>query len=365
MIAAVAATRARRATLKDVAQLAGTSLATASRVLAGAGLAADETRQRIEDAAQTLNYQPNLQARALRRQSSRAIGLVMPNLLNAGYTALADAAGRILAERGYHLLLSPTGDDPHTEAETLRDMIGQNVDGLILVPSGVDKALVDSLVEHGVPAVAAIRRVPGDGLDTVTFEDFAGAVAATHHLLSLGHLRIGYIGGDVHHSSNQARWQGYQTALRERNLPVADELVRLGALRHTWGSVATANLMRLADPPTALFVASGALIPGVIATLQSYGIVVPDDVSLICFDDVDWFSFTVPKITAISSSQSRLAEAAVTLLLTRIEEPEQRDRAPSLMEIKSELMLRGSTASPRQAELVLRVWNGDATPLQN
>ena len=122
--------------------------------------------------------------------------------------------------------------------------------------------------------------------------------------------------------------------------------------------------MRLADPPTALFVASGALIPGVIATLQSYGIVVPDDVSLICFDDVDWFSFTVPKITAISSSQSRLAEAAVTLLLTRIEEPEQRDRAPSLMEIKSELMLRGSTASPRQGELILRGWNGGAaTPL--
>ncbi len=162
-----------------------------------------------------------------------------------------------------------------------------------------------------MPAVAAIRRVPGDGLDTVTFEDFAGAVAATHHLLSLGHRRIGYIGGDVHHSSNQARWQGYQAALREHNLPVADELVRLGALRNTWGSVATANLMRLADPPTALFVASIALIPGVIATLQSYGVVVPDDVSLICFDDVEWFSFTVPKITAISSSQSRLAEAAV------------------------------------------------------
>ena len=98
--------------------------------------------------------------------------------------------------------------------------------------------------------------------------------------------------------------------------------------------------------------ASIALIPGVLATLQSHGIIVPDDVSLICFDDVEWFSFTVPKITAISSSQSRLAEAAVTLLLTRIEEPEQRGRAPSLMEIKSELMLRGSTASPRQGELV-------------
>lgn len=357
----MAALRTRRATLKDVAQLAGTSVATASRVLAGVGLAADETRQRILDAAQALNYQPNLQARALRRQSSRAIGLVMPNLLNVGYTTIADATSRILAQRGYHLLLSPTGDDQRTEAKILRDMVGQNVDGLILVPSAVDKAMVDYLLEHDVPAVAAIRRVPGDGLDTVTYEDFAGAVAATSHLLSLGHRRIGYIGGDVHHSSNQARWQGYQAALREHNLPVAEELVRLGALRNTWGSVATANLMRLADPPTAIFVASVALIPGVITMLQSYSIVVPDDVSLICFDDVEWFSFTVPKITAISSSQSRLAEAAVTLLLTRIEEPEQRGRAPSLMEIKSELMLRGSTTSPRQAGLVLRVWNDDTT----
>ncbi len=359
----MAAARTRRATLKDVAQLAGTSVATASRVLAGAGLAADETRQRIEDAAQTLNYQPNLQARALRQQASRAIGLVMPNLLNAGYTALADAASRLLAQRGYHLLLSPTGDDLRTEAETLRDMVGQNVDGLILVPSAVDRALVDYLIEHDVPAVAAIRRVPGDGLDTVTFEDYAGAAAATQHLLSLGHRRIGYIGGDVHHSSNQARWQGHQAALREHNLPVAEELVRLGVLRNTWGSVATANLLRLADPPTAVFVASIALIPGVLATLQSYNIVVPDDVSLICFDDVEWFEFTVPKITAVSSSQSRLAEAAVTLLLTRIEEPEQRGRTPSLMEIKSELMLRSSTASPRQTRLVLRVWHDDTTPI--
>jgi len=355
--------RGHRATLKDVAQLAGTSVATASRVLAGVGLASEETRQRIVDAAQTLNYQPNLQARALRRQSSRAIGLVIPNLLNVGYTAIADATSRILAQRGYHLLLSPTGDDQRTEAEILRDMVGQNVDGLILVPSAVEKTLVDYLLEHDVPAVAAIRRVPGDGLDTVTFEDFAGAVAATQHLLSLGHRRIGYIGGDVHHSSNQARWQGHLAALREHDLPVAEELVRLGALRSTWGSVATANLMRLADPPTALFVASVGLIPGVLTMLQSYGIVVPADLSLLCFDDVEWFGFTVPKITAVNSSQSRLAEAAVTLLLTRIEEPEQRDRAPSLMEIKSELMLRGSTAVPRQGELVLRGWNGSGTPL--
>ena len=109
-------------------------------------------------------------------------------------------------------------------------MVGQNVAGLILVPAARGQSVGDSLQEHGVPAVAVVRRVPGDGLDTVIFEDFAGAYAATHHLLSLGHREIGYIGGDVHHSSNQARWQGYLAAMRDYGAPANGEFVRLGAL---------------------------------------------------------------------------------------------------------------------------------------
>jgi LacI family transcriptional regulator len=352
------ANQGRRATLKDVAEMAGTSVATASRVLTGHGAVAEEKRARILEAATALSYQPNLQARALRQQASHGIGLVIPNLLNAYYTALADAISQILASRGYHLLLAPTRDNAETEAAALRDMIGQNVDGLILVPSTQDGGLADFLREQGVPSVVVVRRLPHEGLDTVTFEDYSGAYAATQHLLSLGHRRIGYIGGDTHYSSNQARWQGYQAALRDAGLEDEPELSRLGSLRSTWGAVATADLLRLPVPPTAIFAASNALVPGLIRTLQSYRVAVPAELSLICFDDVDWFSFTVPPITAVNNSHGRLADAAVTLLLTRIEKPEQRYRPPVFMEISYELVLRSSTAAPRRGELVLHnAWN--------
>jgi LacI family transcriptional regulator len=356
----MASQRSRRATLNDVAHLAGTSVATASRVMSGTRFVSGAARERILAGASTLSYQPNLQARALRQQASRVIGLVVPNLLNAYYTALADAISHILAQRGYHLLLAPTWDDGATECATLRDLVGQNVDGLILVPSALDKDMLDYLKGRGVPAVAIVRRVPGDVLDTVTFEDFAGAYAATCHLISLGHRQIGYIGGDVHYSSNHARWQGYLAALRDHDLPQDETLIQLGALRSTWGALATLDLLRLPSPPTAIFAASNAVVPGLFHTIRTSRLAVPGDISLICFDDVDWFSYTEPSITAISNSHTRLADAAVTLLLSRVEAPEQKDPSPVHMEIGFELVLRSSTSAPRRTPLLLRnPWPGD------
>jgi LacI family transcriptional regulator len=343
--------RGRRATLKDVAELAGTSVATASRVLSGAGQAASETRQRVLDAANALNYQPNLQARALRQQASRSVGLILPSLGNAYYAALADSISQILTGRGYHLLLSPTCDDPQAESDTLRDMVGQNVGGVMVVPCALDAETVAHLRDQATPAVAMVRRVPGDGMDTVIFEDFAGAYAASKYLLSLGHRAIGYIGGDLGHSSNQARRLGFLAGMREAGTRADESLIRLGVLQSTWGALAALDLLHSDPPPTALFVASNILMPGVLRTLQSQRVAVPDDISLICFDDVDWFSLTVPTITAISSSHARLADAAVALLLNRIENPDQRQRPPVLLEVGYELVLRNSTAAPKNGRM--------------
>jgi LacI family transcriptional regulator len=328
--------------------MAGTSVATASRVLSGAGQAAEKTRRRVLAAAASLSYQPNLQARALRQRNSRSVGLILPSLGNAYYAALADAISQILAGRGYHLLLSPTCDDPRAESDTLRDMVGQNVGGLMVVPCALDQELVAYLREQGVPAVAMVRRVPGDGLDTVVFEDFAGAYAATKYLLSLGHRAIGYIGGDICYSSNQARRQGFQAALRDYGVMPAEALIRVGGLQGAWGALAALELLRASPPPTALFVASNILVSGVLRTLQSQQIAVPDGLSLVCFDDVEWFSLTVPTITAVSSSHARLAGAAVALLLNRVEHPDQRQCPPVLLEIGYEIMLRNSTAAPKR-----------------
>jgi len=345
----------RRASLKDVAALAKTSIATASRALSGAGYVGESTRQRILEAARTLNYQPNLRARGLRQRVSHSIGLIIPNLLNAYYTAMADAISQQIAPRGYHLLLSSTRDDAATEHETVVDMVGQAVDGLIWVPSVAETDLLGYLAGQHTPAVAIVRRLADDPIDTVVFEDGAGSRAATRHLLDLGHQRIAYIGGDMMHSCNRDRWQGFLEAMHQSGIEPDESLVKLGANRGTWGTVATNDLLRLATAPTAIFVASNAIMPGVIRTLRQAGVALPAEMSLICFDDVEWFSFSVPPITAISTAYTALAEAAVDLLMTRIAgAPEGAERPPALMEINFEFVLRRSTAVPRAGPLLFR-----------
>lgn len=345
----------RRASLKDVASMAGTSIATASRALSGTGYVAGATLERVVQAAQALNYQPNLRARGLRQRVSHSIGLIVPNLLNAYYTALADAISQQLGARGYHLLLASTRDDAATEHETVVGMVGQAVDGLIWVPSEPESDLLEYLAGQQTPAVAIVRRLKGDPIDTVVFEDRAGSTAAAQHLISLGHERIGYIGGDVMYSSNHDRWQGYLEALRQAGLRLDEELVRLGTNRGTWGAMAANDLLRLPSPPTAIFVASNAIMPGVIRTLRQTGVALPDEMSLICFDDVDWFSWSSPPITAVSTAYTALAEAAVELLLARAAGgAAAAERPPVFMEVNFEFVLRRSTAPPRRGPLHVR-----------
>ena len=183
------------------------------------------------------------------------------------------------------------------------------------------------------------------------------------HLIGLGHKRIGYIGGDVMFSSNQCRWQGHLEALHEAGVPVDETLIKLGTNRSTWGTMATNDLLRLPSPPTAIFVASNAIMPGVIRALRQLDVRVPEDLSLICFDDVEWFSFSVPPITAISTASTALAESAVDLLLTRIEHANAPERPPVFLEVNFELVVRRSTAPPRSTPLSVREGHLEEAPI--
>jgi len=336
----------RRPNLKDVAALAGTSVATASRVLNNTGYIAGETRFRVLHAAETLNYQPNLRAQGLRRGASHTIGVLIPNLLNAYYTALADSISLRLTQNDYQLLLSSTRDDPAIESETLRTMIGHDVDGLLWVPTEASPKLLDYLRSQKTPAISIVRSVTGNALDTIIFEDFLGSQAATQHLIQLGHKRIGFIGGDINHSSNHERWQGYLAALRAAAIPEDGALIKFGMVRSTWGALAANELLQLTPPPTALYVASNAIMAGVMKTLRQHNVHIPEQLSLICFDDLDWFSYFSPPISAIATSHERIAESAVDLLLRRIQEPHDPERAPVTVQVSFELVLRNSTAPP-------------------
>lgn len=344
----------KRVGLKEVAAIAGTSVATVSRVLCGTGYASDDVRARVMEAAETLSYQPNLRARALRQRASYTVGLLIPNLLNAYYTSLADALSQLLSAAGYSLLLASSRDNAETERGILLEMVRQDVAGLLWVPAAPESDLRDTLKAHGIPAVSLVRRVAGDRIDTVVFEDFRGSVAATHHLLELGHRRLGYIGCDEH-SSNRARWDGFRDAVARAGLALDHDLVRLGAPCESWGSTATEGLLNDPSPPTAIYAASNALMPGVLRAVRQAGVAVPDQLSLICFDDVDWFSYTVPSVTAIRVSYVMLAETAVDLLLRRVRDPVEPEAPLAFVEIGYRLVARQSTGAP-PAVAALRGW---------
>jgi LacI family transcriptional regulator len=338
----------KRANLNDVAAAAGTSVATVSRVLNNTGYSSEDIRARVQIAAEKLNYQPNLHAKSLRQQRSNSIGLLIPNLLNAYYTALADDVSQLLNVHGYQLLLSSTRDNPVLEKNAFQQLIGHNVDGLIWVPTAADKPLIDSLINKRVPVVSIVRKVKDNRLPTIVFEDLGGAKAATNHLLQLGHTRIGLIGGDAAHSSNSDRMLGYVQALKEASIPVDQTLIKMGSTNEVKGSSSAQDLLKLTRPPTAIFVASNALMPGVMKTIRQNDVHIPEELSLVCFDDLEWFLFSMPPISAISINHARLAEAAVDLLLKHIKDPTEMDKPPLFMQISFELLLRGSTTAPRR-----------------
>ena len=174
----------------------------------------------------------------------------------------------------------------------------------------------------------------------------AGSQAAIRHLIQLGHRKIGYIGGDIRYSSNYDRWQGYLAAIREAGLDEVKDYIKLGSVRNTWGAIASSEILSLPNPPTALFVASNAIIPGVMETLRQSSLHIPENISLMCFDDLDWFSYSDPPISAVATSHEMLAESAVDLLRRRIEDPNSEDRTPAFLQLSFQLMIRRSTAPP-------------------
>ncbi len=337
----------KRANLRDVAAAAQTSVATVSRVLNDSGYYSERMRTRVKRAAERLNYQPNLRAKSLRQRHSNTVGLLIPNLLNQYYTALADDISQLLRRQGYQLLLSSTRDDPEIEEAAFLQLVGHDVDGLIWVPNGSNRKLIDTVLSRRIPAVSIVRKLEGQPLPTIVFEDFAGAQAATRHLLQLGHTRIALIGGDAAHSSNYDRLQGYLKALKDASVESDPALIKMGPASGDRGFLAAEELLQLTSPPSALFVTSNALMPQVMTSLRRHAVRIPESISLICFDDLEWFMFSEPPISAIAINHTLLAEAAVDLILNRIEDPGEMDKKPMLMQISFELLLRASTAAPR------------------
>ncbi len=354
-----------RASSKDVARQAGVSIATVSHVINGTRFVSDETRLKVLAAIETLNYRPNAVARGLVTRSTQKIGLVISEITNPFFTAAARGIEDETISHRYNIILCNTDEDPEREEDGLHLLATQQIDGLIIAPTGVRCASLLAMAESGVPIVQLDRSSPGLAAPLVGVNNEDGAYQAISYLLGLGHRRIAcLINLDVI-STQAERRKGWERALREASLPVDDDLIVradprfYGVLPGVAGSLSLVrpvaqrqkmpsayevlqDLLNLPQHPSAIFVASNQLTLGTLYAFRACGLRCPEDVSLISFDDHDWAPLFSPPLTVVRQPTYQLGQTAAHLLMQMING--ESVEAPPPLQV--ELVVRASCDAP-------------------
>ncbi|MEV7203582.1 LacI family DNA-binding transcriptional regulator [Streptomyces griseoluteus] len=328
----------RRPTLADVAREVGVSAKTVSRVLNEDGPASARTRERVLAAVARLGFQPNLMARNIRVGGpDTTIGLVVPDLGNPFFGAVAGSIEDRVRERGLTLLMGSSADDPDRERALTDKFLARRVSILMVVPSvGADHAHLRQHRAAGLPVVFVDR--PGAGLatDCVVSSNREGARAGVTHLVGYGHRRIGFVGDlPTRLYTRRERLAGYREALRDAGLPDDRLLITSAHDQHDAGE-ATARLLVLPDPPTALFAGNNIVALGVVAELARSG---RKDVAVVAFDDVALAEALEPALTVVAQNPEEIGRTAATTALARLDGDRSRARTVT---VPTRLIVRGS-----------------------
>ena len=334
--------RKARPTIYDVARLAGVSTATVSRALNGTGQIAPATRAAIDAAVARLGYHPNTAARSLVTRSTQTIALLLPDITNPFYAALVSGIQDRALEAGYTMLLCTTEGDPEREEQYLsllraKQVDGVLVDGLVLPPDRITR-----FVRDGLPIVCLDRDIDSTLVPLVQVDNRLGARLATEHLLSLGHERIAHVAGAPDLGISEERIEGYRDAHRTAGIRLHPELISVGSFTEEGGYEAARSLLA-SRVFTAVFAANDLSALGVLSALAEAGRRVPDDISVVGFDDLRLSRFTTPALTTVHQPAGEIARHATDLLL-ELARGRKVDRMLLLLE--PELVVRRSTAAP-------------------
>jgi LacI family transcriptional regulator len=326
-------------TINDVAALAGVSTKTVSRVLNREPHVRPEVRDRVASAVRSLNYQPNVAARALAGSRAYLLGFCYDNPSPGYVSALQVGAIAACREAGYHLLVEQVDSDPGKGADQVETLLtAVKMDGLILSPPVCDRPeVLDLLERRGVPFV---RIAPAGQFDRgayVFMDDRKAAYDMTARLIALGHRRIGFVLGRLDHSATPLRLQGFTDAMRDAGLQVLPEWIVPGAFSFRSGGGAAERLLSLPERPTAIFASNDDMALGAMAAASRMGLRLPADLSVAGFDDSPIAQIVWPQLTTIRQPVEAMARAATALLV------EGRAREPVARLLHFELVERGST----------------------
>lgn len=328
-------------TIKDVAALAGVSVATTSRVLSGNPATSADARSRVQAAVAELDYRPNAQARALRSTRTHSIGLLVPDVRNPFFADLAHTVEQAALVHGFVTLLGNANERKDQQDRYLDNLIARRVDGIIVAPLGDGSGSIRSVVGREIPAVFIDRTIEGIDLPSVTTDSDTGIREAVDHLAALGHTRIGYIAGPQSTSTGRERHASFVRAAGDRGLSLDPALIVFGDFQPESGSAAVRTLLALNEPPTALLVADSPMAFGAIGAIQKLGLRIGTDVALVSFDDIDWLALLDPPVSVVAHSVADMGRIAVDMLRTVID-----GGTPASVRLPSRLIVRGSSATP-------------------
>ncbi len=313
--------------IKDVAKRANVSITTVSHIINKTRYVSDELTDRVNKAMLELDYHPNSLARGLRSGKTKTIGLVVPDISNQFFAEVSRKIEDKGFENGYSVILCNTDDDPQKEKTYIDVLAAKKVEGIIFISTAVETNNLEKIAEFNIPIVVVDRIISDVKSDIVLVDNVEGGYKATKYLLELGHRRIACIEGPSPIKPSAQRVEGYQQALQEMGIPIDENLMVAGDFRYESGNAAMQKLLKLTDPPTAVFSCNDMMALGAIQAINDNGMKIPDDVSVIGFDNIPFSQAVYPTLTTMAQPIHEMANLSIDLLINRIKIQRQRIRS--------------------------------------
>ncbi len=331
--------------IRAVAAMAKVSIATVSRTINGSPLVSEKLSKRVWQAIEQLNYFPNTHARSLVSGRSRILGIIVENITNPFFPELIQNFEEIAVSNGYEILVSSSNSDPAVLTTCVRRMIERKVEGVAMLTFGEEEPVLDQLAFHEIPLVLAEFRLDNPKTSTILLDYETGIRAAIDHLAKLGHDKIAFLAGPHQIHSAMTRENNFRTAMEAAGLPIQKKWVLECDHTLKGGVSGFDRLQSLAARPTAILCSNDMTAIGVLRAAYMKGLRVPEDLSVVGLDDIDFAEFTLPPLSTIRLSRRELARAAFEALRQQAEAENTRVQREFL--VSTSLVLRGSTAAPR------------------
>lgn len=325
-------------TIFDVAEKAQVSIITVSRLLNNPKLVSSHTAEKITRVMEELNYQPSQIARSLVKKQTNIIGVIMSDIKNTFFNSWFRVVEDYAGKHGYNLLLCNTDENPAREMKYVKLLQSQRVDGLIIIPCS--EKSVDYLLKSNLNFILVDRILCRQKTSYVSSDHYTGAFEATEHLIKLGHRKIAVLKGGGILFPDIERYKGFEDAMKTYNIDIEDKFIINCEFDETKGYNATLKLMVMNTKPTAIFSFNSKMMNGTIRAVQELGLRIPDDISLISFDQIPGYEIFQPKIACVIQPVKSLGEKAIAALINKIKKPEKLKRTKIIL--KPELNLGNS-----------------------